>query len=137
MKTQPNPSDREVLAGLVERVTYHNVENGFCPCQEGVILADTIGRKRPRLFLSPVAKPKAPFFKGQQDTVLIFALPDHRVAPKFPSTLSQESLNLPESFTLPRRRKPRPSVRHPAVGTYRPSTWSSLRIPTIADTCSD
>ena len=30
MKTQPNPSDREVLAGLVERVTYHNVENGFC-----------------------------------------------------------------------------------------------------------
>ena len=30
MKTQPNPSDREVLAGLVERVTYQNVENGFC-----------------------------------------------------------------------------------------------------------
>ena len=30
MKTQPNASDREVLAGLVERVTYHNVENGFC-----------------------------------------------------------------------------------------------------------
>jgi exodeoxyribonuclease V alpha subunit len=30
MKTLPNPSDREVLAGLVERVTYHNVENGFC-----------------------------------------------------------------------------------------------------------
>jgi hypothetical protein len=30
VKTQPNPSDREVLAGLVERVTYHNVENGFC-----------------------------------------------------------------------------------------------------------
>jgi len=30
MKTEPNPSDREVLAGLVERVTYHNVENGFC-----------------------------------------------------------------------------------------------------------
>ena len=30
MKTQPHPSDREVLAGLVERVTYHNAENGFC-----------------------------------------------------------------------------------------------------------
>jgi hypothetical protein len=30
MKTQPDPSEREVLAGLVERVTYHNVENGFC-----------------------------------------------------------------------------------------------------------
>ena len=30
MKTQPNPSDREVLAELVERVTYQNVENGFC-----------------------------------------------------------------------------------------------------------
>jgi exodeoxyribonuclease V alpha subunit len=30
MKTQPHPSDREVLAGLVERVTYQNGENGFC-----------------------------------------------------------------------------------------------------------
>ena len=30
MKTQPNPSDREALAGLVERVTYQNAENGFC-----------------------------------------------------------------------------------------------------------
>ena len=30
MKTQPNPSDREVLVGLVERVTYQNAENGFC-----------------------------------------------------------------------------------------------------------
>ncbi len=30
MKTQPHPSDREVLAGLVERVTYQNAENGFC-----------------------------------------------------------------------------------------------------------
>src|SRR6202166_3639268 len=30
MKTHPHPSDREVLAGLVERVTYQNAENGFC-----------------------------------------------------------------------------------------------------------
>ena len=30
MKPQPEASDQEVLAGLVERVTYHNVENGFC-----------------------------------------------------------------------------------------------------------
>ena len=30
MKTQPHPSDREVLAGLVERVTYQNADNGFC-----------------------------------------------------------------------------------------------------------
>jgi exodeoxyribonuclease V alpha subunit len=30
MKTEPKPSDREVLAGLVERVTYLNAENGFC-----------------------------------------------------------------------------------------------------------
>jgi exodeoxyribonuclease V alpha subunit len=30
MKTQPSQSDREVLAGLVERVTYQNAENGFC-----------------------------------------------------------------------------------------------------------
>jgi exodeoxyribonuclease V alpha subunit len=30
MKPQPEPLTQEVLAGLVERVTYHNVENGFC-----------------------------------------------------------------------------------------------------------
>src|ERR1700720_2440265 len=30
MIPQPEPSTQEVLAGLVERVTYHNVENGFC-----------------------------------------------------------------------------------------------------------
>lgn len=30
MNMQPQPSDREVLAGLVERVTYHNDENGYC-----------------------------------------------------------------------------------------------------------
>src|SRR5215207_589747 len=30
MKPQPEPSAQEVLAGLVERVTYHNSENGFC-----------------------------------------------------------------------------------------------------------
>src|SRR6266852_6401108 len=30
MKPQPESSTPEVLAGLVERVTYHNVENGFC-----------------------------------------------------------------------------------------------------------
>jgi exodeoxyribonuclease V alpha subunit len=29
-KTEPQPSDREVLAGLVERVTYQNADNGFC-----------------------------------------------------------------------------------------------------------
>jgi hypothetical protein len=30
MKMEPQLSDREVLAGLVERVTYQNAENGFC-----------------------------------------------------------------------------------------------------------
>src|SRR6266508_174025 len=30
MSPQPKPSTHEVLAGLVERVTYHNAENGFC-----------------------------------------------------------------------------------------------------------
>ncbi len=30
MKPTPEPSTQEVLAGLVERVTYHNAENGFC-----------------------------------------------------------------------------------------------------------
>ncbi len=30
MKMQPNPTDREVLAGLVEHVAYQNAETGFC-----------------------------------------------------------------------------------------------------------
>jgi exodeoxyribonuclease V alpha subunit len=30
MKTEPQPSEGEVLAGLVERVTYQNADNGFC-----------------------------------------------------------------------------------------------------------
>jgi exodeoxyribonuclease V alpha subunit len=30
MKMEPKRSDREVLAGLVERVTYQNADNGFC-----------------------------------------------------------------------------------------------------------
>src|SRR5438445_3647278 len=30
MKIEPKPSDREVLAGRVERVTFHNEESGFC-----------------------------------------------------------------------------------------------------------
>ena len=30
MKTHLHPSDREVLVGLVEPVTYQNAENGFC-----------------------------------------------------------------------------------------------------------
>jgi hypothetical protein len=29
MKSEPTPSDREVLTGLVERVTYQNAENGY------------------------------------------------------------------------------------------------------------
>ncbi len=30
LSTPPASSRQEVLAGLVERVTFHNVENGFC-----------------------------------------------------------------------------------------------------------
>src|SRR5579863_1528826 len=30
MNPRPEPSIQEVLAGLVERVTFHNAENGFC-----------------------------------------------------------------------------------------------------------
>ena len=30
MKVEAQPTNREVLAGLVERVTYQNADNGFC-----------------------------------------------------------------------------------------------------------
>src|ERR1700757_3014051 len=30
VRLQPESSTQEVLAGLVERVTFHNAENGFC-----------------------------------------------------------------------------------------------------------
>jgi hypothetical protein len=29
-RSEAEPSDREVLAGLAERVTYQNTENGYC-----------------------------------------------------------------------------------------------------------
>jgi hypothetical protein len=40
MRPQPESSSQEVLAGLVERVTYHNAENGFC-----VLRAKVRGRR--------------------------------------------------------------------------------------------
>jgi hypothetical protein len=57
VKTQPNPSDREVLAGLVERVTYQNAENGFFVI--GNVIAEkgdgggvgAVGGRLPRPFL--------------------------------------------------------------------------------------
>jgi exodeoxyribonuclease V alpha subunit len=30
MKSQPQPTTQEVLAGLVERVTFHSDDYGFC-----------------------------------------------------------------------------------------------------------
>ena len=30
LKPRPHSSNRKVLAGLIERVTFHNVANGFC-----------------------------------------------------------------------------------------------------------
>ena len=30
MKATPESSTQEVIAGIVERVTFHNAENGFC-----------------------------------------------------------------------------------------------------------
>jgi hypothetical protein len=30
LKPRPDSSNREVLAGLIERVTFHNAVNGFC-----------------------------------------------------------------------------------------------------------
>jgi hypothetical protein len=30
MNIERSPADREVLTGLIERVTYRNKENGFC-----------------------------------------------------------------------------------------------------------
>ena len=30
MRPHPESTNEEVLAGLIERVTYHNSENGFC-----------------------------------------------------------------------------------------------------------
>ena len=32
-KPQPQSSAQEVLAGVVERVTFHNAESGFCVLQ--------------------------------------------------------------------------------------------------------
>jgi hypothetical protein len=34
MKAQAEAANHEVLAGLIERVTYHNPENGFAFCAQ-------------------------------------------------------------------------------------------------------
>jgi hypothetical protein len=39
MKTEPQPSDKEVLAGLVERVTYLNAEDASASSGEGAVTA--------------------------------------------------------------------------------------------------
>ena len=42
MKPSPEKSPQEGLAGLVERVTYHNAENGFCvlrPRRTGIVMS--------------------------------------------------------------------------------------------------
>ena len=64
MKHPPENQAQEVLAGLVERVTYHNAENGFCvvpqelirtaldlELQEGTVVADRVG-ETPCVFLA-------------------------------------------------------------------------------------
>jgi exodeoxyribonuclease V alpha subunit len=43
MKPTSESSTQEVLAGLVERVTFHNAENGFC-----VLRAKARGHRDPR-----------------------------------------------------------------------------------------
>ena len=35
MRPQPEPSTQQVLAGLLERITYYNAENGFVFCAPG------------------------------------------------------------------------------------------------------
>ena len=40
MKPTPESSTQEVLAGLVERVTFHNAENGFCVLRAKLLDAD-------------------------------------------------------------------------------------------------
>ena len=49
MKSNPEPTTQEVLAGLVERVTFHNAESGFCVLRakargQGIV---TLAKNRP------------------------------------------------------------------------------------------
>ena len=51
MKPSLEKSSQEVLAGLVERVTYHNAENGFCaiaPCFRHTIRKLKISNRPPK-----------------------------------------------------------------------------------------
>src|SRR5438045_4083124 len=58
MRPQPESSSQEVLASLVERVTYHNPENGFC-----VLRAKVRGRH------AACARPFLIFPRGVMDRV--------------------------------------------------------------------
>src|SRR3984957_8112836 len=70
--TMKHPSEdqpQEVLAGLVERVTYHNVENGFC-----VLRAKARGHRD----VVPVVGHAASIAGGEGVSDIIEATPDRR-----------------------------------------------------------
>jgi hypothetical protein len=55
VRMTPQPDSGEVLAGLVERVTYHNAENGFCVLRARARghrdVVTVVGHSPPRLLL--------------------------------------------------------------------------------------
>jgi hypothetical protein len=64
MKTEPILSDREVLAGLVERVTYQNAENGFC-----VIRIKARGHRELITVVGHAASPRDEATRGREASI--------------------------------------------------------------------
>jgi len=86
MKPQPKASTQEVLAGLVERVTDHNAENGFCVLRAGRLI---------KRFLTRPAGYSAP---ARQLNPLTRAIPDGECPP--PSLVGHRALVISSASRL-------------------------------------
>ncbi len=74
---EPTPSDREVLTGLVERVTYQNAENGFCVLRVKArgrrelvtVVGHAAGEAGQSVGIKPMGARALYLYQGDQDTL--------------------------------------------------------------------
>jgi hypothetical protein len=88
LKPRPDSSNREVLAGLIERVTFHNAVNGFCDvrikARGHCELVTVVGTPRATCSTARVCRPRSMTLGALSRTVLTkpgFAANTERRAP--------------------------------------------------------
>lgn len=122
---QSEPATQEVLAGLVERVTFHNSDNGFCVLR---------ARARGHRDLVTVIGHAAIISAGEWITALGEWVNDHTHGQQFKARFMRTSAPTSWPSYSPTRRKssryapssamPKPGVR---LGLTRVAPWSRFR----------